>query len=131
MDKKKLIIIGTGDAGLNALSKSLMHTHDHIVIDRPPENSFELNGIRYIPIEKENSTKKSKSELIAMMIHYMSVPFSIPYGGSNNYERKLPRGTNIIQEYGLIQLKKSKLSKWERNEVEFIFESNFKKYEKD
>jgi len=124
MDKKKLIVIGTDDTGLNVLREGidrLRHTHDYIIIDRPPENSFELNGIRYIPIEKENSTKKSKSE----------VPFSIPYGGSNNYERKLPRGTNIIQEYGLIQLKKSKLSKWERNEVEFIFESNFKKYEKD
>ena len=48
------------------------------------------------------------------------------YGyGESRYERKLPEGTDIVKEYGLIQNKQSKLSKWERDMVVRIFEKNY------
>jgi len=48
------------------------------------------------------------------------------YGyGESRYERKLPEGTDIIKEYGLIKNKQSKLSKWERDMVVRIFEKNY------
>lgn len=49
------------------------------------------------------------------------------YYGEGGYNRKLPDGINIVTEYGLIQQKKSRLSKWERDAVEITFKRTYRR----
>jgi hypothetical protein len=85
---------------------------DVIIVGKIEEDdSFEVNGVQYRPIQKQKA--KNFLDLI------------IPYG--DKYERKLSSDINIIEEFGLIQNKKSRLSKWERDEVVFIFGKTYKK----
>ena len=56
------------------------------------------------------------------------MPLMVGMGGAETrYRRELPKKLNLISEYGLIQEKKSNLSKWERDEVIFQFEKRFRK----
>ena len=41
--------------------------------------------------------------------------------------KRLPKGIDIVQEFELIQQKKSKLSRWQRDMIERIFNSIYKK----
>jgi hypothetical protein len=61
---------------------------------------------------------------MASMI-YMPYMNDLYGSGESRYERKLLDGTDIVKEYGLIQNKQSKLSKWERDMVVKIFEKNY------
>ena len=92
------------------------------------DDSFELNGQRYAPVVSSPKSRRIPSKLngIIAMDSAMYMPYMNDFGG-NNYERKLPEGTDIVKEYGLIQVKQSKLSKWERDMVTFIFEKNYYK----
>lgn len=132
--KNKIGIIGGLDH-TDIIAEALIKKDvDVVIIDSPePEidESFELNGVRYAPIKKEQRKHKhvsSKLGGIMAMASMIYLPYMNDlYGyGEKGYERKLPEGTDIVKEYGLIQDKKSKLSKWERDMVVFIFEKNFK-----
>lgn len=90
-----------------------------------PINSFTINGERYVPIEKEPKKMSRKTAAFLGMTAAM-VDLN---GIIDSHFRQLPKGVNIIKEYGLIQLKKSTLSSWERNAVVRTFENNYKKVE--
>lgn len=129
MDKKIGII---GSAGHGKVVEALKEKGiDIVVIDNiEKDESFDLNGVRYAPIKKEQRKHKhvsSKLGGIMAMASMIYMPYMNDlYGyGESKYERKLPDGTDIIKEYGLIQNKQSKLSKWERDMVVRIFEKNY------
>lgn len=91
------------------------------------ENTFEVNGVRYARIKREKPTpKKTDAKLASWMVAAQAI-----YDSMIERELKaadtLPEGTNIIEEYGLIQLKKSKLSKRQRDQVVHTFERNYVK----
>ncbi len=92
------------------------------------ERGITINGVQYEPVENEVTKSYSKHmSKIALMAMAMG-----GYDGYNNNraERKLPSGINIEHEFELIQQKQSKLSRWERNLVESIFNKKYKKLDK-
>lgn len=122
---------GTG----KAIAESLKNRGvDVIVIDEQNshthDESFYLNGVKYAPIKTEQREHKHISSKLGgfmAMASMICIPYMNDlYGyGESRYERKLPEGTDIVKEYGLIQNKQSKLSKWERDMVVRIFEKNY------
>ena len=136
--KKQILIadcgfIGHADIGKTTLTEKLAMTLnnkvDVIVIDETkPHNSFEVNGELYVPIETEETKAYHGSRGISKLAAVAAMMYQ-PYMDllDSRYDRKLPKGTDIITEYGLIQQKKSKLSKWERDDVVFKFNKHFRK----
>jgi hypothetical protein len=129
---KRIGIIGHVGHGKNAVVQELKNKGiDVVVIDNiEPDESFDLNGVKYAPIKTEQRKHKhvsSKLGGIMAMASMIYMPYMNDlYGyGESRYERKLPDGTDIVKEYGLIQKKQSKLSKWERDMVVRIFERNY------
>jgi hypothetical protein len=129
---KRIGIIGHVGHGKNAVVQELKNKGiDVVVIDNiEPDESFDLNGVKYAPIKTEQRKHKhvsSKLGGIMAMASMIYMPYMNDlYGyGESRYERKLPDGTDIVKEYGLIQNKQSKLSKWERDMVVRIFEKNY------
>lgn len=103
---------------------------------KKPDNTFVLNGVRYTPIytgsNNKLSTPRSKINetlsalsLAASMV-YLPYMGMMDYGQNDSYSRELPLGIDIIKEYGLIQQKKSMLTKWERNKVVNLFERTYR-----
>lgn len=133
--ENKIGIIGHVGHSKNTVVKELKNKGvDVIVINEPNttthDESFDLNGVRYAPIKTEqrkHNYVSSKLGGIMAMASMIYMPYMNDlYGyGESKYERKLPEGTDIVKEYGLIQNKQSKLSKWERDMVVRIFEKNY------
>jgi hypothetical protein len=130
--ENKIGIIGHVGHGKNDVVQELKNKGiDVVVIDNiEPDESFDLNGVKYAPIKTEQRKHKhvsSKLGGIMAMASMIYMPYMNDlYGyGESRYERKLPDGTDIVKEYGLIQNKQSKLSKWERDMVVRIFEKNY------
>lgn len=132
--ENKIGIIGMDGTG-KAVSEALKNRGvDVIIVDEPTlhthDESFDLHGVRYAPIKTEQRKHKhvsSKLGGIMAMASMIYLPYMNDlYGyGESRYERKLPEGTDIIKEYGLIKNKQSQLSKWERDMVVRIFEKNY------
>lgn len=101
--------------------------NETIIVD----NCFFVNGVKYKPIEKQQPKENRTTRMIAMMASIAATYAPYIDYGSNTYVRQLPQDVDIVKEYGLIQLKQSKLSKWERDSVVNIFERNFIKVEHD
>ena len=137
MKKEPLIIghIGHASIGMEMIPhiERMQHTADVIIIgDFNPDDSFELNGARYAPIEKERVIKdggrQRKSSSILLSLGFFSIFSHLTnHNQPKTRNRSLPKGTDIKKEYGLIQNKKSNLSKWERDQVVHIFELNYYK----
>jgi hypothetical protein len=129
---KKIGIIGYVGHGNNAVVQELKNKEiDVVVIDNiNPDESFYLNGVKYAPIKTEQRKHNHVSSKLGVIMAMGSMIY-MPYMndlydyGESQYQRKLPDGTDIIKEYGLIQKKQSKLSKWERDMVVRIFEKNY------
>lgn len=126
---KTIGIIGSGDVGKAAIEALKENGINVVVIDSVEQDeSFDLNGVRYAPIKKERRKHKHvQSKLGGFMAaaSMIYLPYMMDMYGENKYERKLPDGTDVVKEYGLIQKKQSKLSKWERDTVVLIFEKNY------
>jgi hypothetical protein len=128
--ENKIGIIGS--AGHAKVVEALKEKGIDVVVTGSIEqdDSFDLNGVRYAPIKTEQRKHKhvsSKLFGIMAMASMMYMPYMNDlYGyGESRYVRKLPEGTDIVKEYGLIQNKQSRLSKWERDMVVRIFEKNY------
>jgi hypothetical protein len=81
---------------------------------------IEINGVKYQ--QKEQPKRKPMSKTLAAML-------MMGFGSLDPYAKK-PKETpkvDIIKEYGLIQQKKSNLSKSQRNWVVWQFEKNFER----
>jgi hypothetical protein len=137
MKNKELGIIGTGHIGHSVAESELVakvlaekgigDIVNVILVNTPePDDSFEINGIKYAPIKKEpKNPSNSKSGILRQLVEYM--PINYGWGGGNNTPRTLPSHIDIVTEYGLIELKQSKLTKWERDEVIRVFNKTYYK----
>ena len=85
-------------------------------------NTIEINGKTYEAIERKKSDG-SMSHVSRMLMAAM--PFMAMEWGTN-YRRELPKDINVITEFELIEQKKSKLSRWEREQVVHTFNKHFK-----
>ena len=129
--KHEIGIIGGGEhMGLAAIKDA----HPNIVIVdidgvKRHRDTFDVNGVEYTPIVREQKINRKLHRLETLASVLMpSIPYINPYAGEQvRHNRQLPEDTNIIKEYGLVQQKKSKLSRWERDAVVSVFERNFKK----
>lgn len=123
--KKKILICSSGFVGgkefLTAFGDVKLKQHDMPQIVVVPEKKFtiEVNGVEYEKIEH----KKPSGRVAALMA--MAETLSPNMGGSD-YERKRP-AVDIVKEYGLIELKQSKLSRNDRDWVKWQFQMNYKK----
>lgn len=136
-DKLKVAIMGSPDISKQAAHALTGKDIDVVIVNDNPEpddDTFEINGVRYKPVESEvRKHKSNKKYLNSRMLGIMGLASMIyaPYmndmysGLGRSYQRQLPEGTDIVKEFGLIQQKKSKLSKWERDTVVHIFRRNF------
>ncbi len=89
--------------------------------------TFEINGKTYERIVKEPQQNKSRG---GSKMKGMLLPYIMAMGAMNggNQSQKAPKelDVDIVEEFALIQEKKSKLSKSERDWVEKTFRKNFK-----
>jgi len=85
---------------------------------------IEVNGIHYR--EKENKEPRNP-RMSGRMAQIYAMAMLI--GGDMGMGHKEPERPNvdIVKEYGLIQLKKSGLSKSQRDWVVWVFEKNFER----
>jgi len=90
---------------------------------------IEINGIKYI--RKENKPPKKDLSLFGMSMMMLSGMASQYYHTSNNNTGGSLNGRvencDIIKEFGLIQLKKSNLSKSQREWVVKEFNKNYER----
>ena len=80
---------------------------------------FEINGKKYKRIENKKTRMPELPPILMMMSLMAGI---MEYGGRRKPE--MP-SVNIVKEFQLIQQKKSKLSKSQRDRVEQQFNSNF------
>jgi hypothetical protein len=102
-----------------------------------PQLTVVVNGVGYTEIPKKK-LKKSKSNLetteksleagVDPYLAFLSqITAQYPgMGFGEKYVRKLPGHVNFVEEYGKVQLKQSKLCRWDRDEVVRLFEANYK-----
>lgn len=126
-------LIGAHDTGTSVIQALEEKGIEVTVIDQQDSGStFMLNGVKYAPLEDKVEQYRKKSSTFSSLLTAAAMfyaPFMDElYGyGESTYKRRLPEGTDIVKEYGLIQNKQSKLSKWEREKVIRIFEDNFER----
>ena len=83
---------------------------------------IEINGVKYQ--QKEQPKRKPMSKTMTTMLMMASA-----FGSLDPYAKK-PKETpkvDIVKEYGLIQQKKSNLSRSQRDWVVWQFEKNFER----
>lgn len=90
------------------------------------KNIIEVNGQKYLVIEDQPTSPKKFSKSMAMSIFAQMAMMGGDYGPKR--EKEGPK-VDIVKEYGLIQLKKSNLSKSQRDWVVWNFNKRFKKIE--
>ena len=83
---------------------------------------IEINGKKYLQKELPERTKVRGGQFMALAAA-MGMMSGIIYKNSKA-QKEIPK-VNIPEEYGLIQQKKSKLSRQQRDWVVFQFEKNF------
>lgn len=82
---------------------------------------IEINGVKYQQKEQPKRKPMSKALITMMLMGEMAGGFGI---GGGSRQKETPN-VDIIKEYGLIQQKKSGLSKSQRDWVVWQFEKNF------
>jgi hypothetical protein len=83
---------------------------------------IEINGVKYEARPQQSNVRTNKHVAAAALMAMASY-------GSSHYDRKLSSNISIIKEFEMIQQKKSKLSKWEREQVVRTFNNHFRKIE--
>lgn len=87
-------------------------------------NIVEVNGVQYSQNEQPERKRGVSSKMMTILAMGMAMGGDMGMGGG--YTRKRPK-VDIVEEYGLIQQKKSKLSKNDRDWVVYTFEQNYTK----
>jgi hypothetical protein len=94
------------------------------LLNKKIRNTIEINGKQYLPIEREEKKKKSflNGKMGLMLMAYGMVGAGM-CGSSRTVER--PQ-VDIVKEFGLIEQKKSQLTRSQRDWVCQQFRRNFK-----
>ena len=84
---------------------------------------IEIEG-KFYQEKSKNQATKAVSQKTLGLIALAQTMHNMSFGGSN-YSRQRP-SVNLIEEFRLIQQKKSKLSRSDRDWVERMFHKNYK-----
>lgn len=84
---------------------------------------IEINGVKYQQKEQPKRKPMSKTLMAMMVMAEMAGSFGM---GGGSRQKETPK-VDIVKEYGLIQQKKSNLSKSQRDWVVWQFEKNFER----
>jgi uncharacterized protein YacL (UPF0231 family) len=119
MKDNKVAIVDLPESGVGDAVKRILVEQgiENTVIVNTPEEFFTIAGEKYINNDLLHTGTQMYSRHIESLAMY----------GVNDYVRKLDSNTNIIKEFELIKQKKSKLSRWERDEVVRLFNKAFRK----
>lgn len=92
------------------------------IIDKEENNRhiLEINGVRYTPRERYEQPKSSKLPTMMAMMLCMS-------GGVPEMKTTKRPCVDVVKEFGLIQIKQSKLSRSDRDWVEHQFNLEYKR----
>jgi UDP-N-acetylmuramoylalanine-D-glutamate ligase len=124
---KKIAIIGHNNTGLTTAREIANKCNIPIVVGSTDKQAqtmeLEINGVRYAEIEKQPKKQMSSSMAKVLM---MATMFGAMGGNEVSKTRKRP-SVDLIKEFELIQQKKSKLSRNDRDWVVFQFNKRFKK----
>ena len=124
MGNERIIVLGHRDFGRTELLDKISQDTIFIECEDKSTGTITVNGVEYETIEEKSNNSKAFSKIAQLELMAMSMG---GYYGEGGYNRKLPDGINIVTEYGLIQLKKSRLSKWERDAVEITFKRTYRR----
>ena len=116
---RRIIFVHAEPGNAHALAATIAKNIGETVLVQARPADLIVNGVGYYEIPKPTRSGNI-SRLTALLFALSSFDSS-----TTARSRELPRGTNVVEEYGKIQLKKSRLSKWERDRVTSIFESSF------
>lgn len=119
----KIGIIGCGDVG------KCTPNDVHTVVEVFDTEVFSVNGILYEPVSQPKRLPNGSIHSTVRDIYLRTYLELLDITNGSEYQRKLDSTIDIIKEFGLIELKKSNLSKWDRDEVVRIFNKKYKKYE--
>ena len=108
----KVLIIGEPSIGKTSIINRIENTNEDIIV--LDSNDLKDDSSIDALVKRQTNIYKEQLDRIAHELN--------PYSG-NNYTRKLSSDINILKEYELIKQKKSKLSKWERDEIVRIVEN--------
>lgn len=125
---KRIGVVGIGNMETTSLAAAIALAKSkgvELSVVRSKPADVVINGVGWNEKPKAQTSGRMAG-LISMLAAFQC--FDNAMFGSG-YTRSLPQGINIIKEYGLIELKQSKLSKWERDAVVSVFERNFQRAE--
>lgn len=120
MKKPKIGIIGNSGIGKEARQEiiaRLKEKREVVFIGDP--NAFVVNGVMYTNRPKAN--KSPMQQVTARILNQFHM----------GQDKSMPLPSNIIEEYSLIELKKSKLSSSMRHKVVTVFNYNYIKVQQD
>ena len=115
---KKIIVLGHADGGhvgRHVVDLLKENTHEIILVDDLSKVKNSEDDLKYLELENIGSVYRESIKNLDLQGYDFS---------HDNYTRKIDPKIDIGKEYLLIKEKKSNLSKWERDEVVRIFESN-------
>lgn len=113
----KVIIIGGDASGKVAASALTNEGIDAIIISGEAETTIRIDGNKFRERPKARPSKGlSKMMMIATM-----------FGGLPQVRSRVPEEVNIIEEFALIQKKKSNLSRSQREAVVAEFHATYEK----
>lgn len=116
---KKIIVLGHADGGhvgRHVVDLLKENNHEIILVDDLSKVKNSEDDLKYLDLDLENIGSVYREGL--KNIDIQGYDFS-----HSNYTRKIDPQIDIRKEYLLIKEKKSKLSKWERDEIIRIIES--------
>ena len=100
------------------------HVTDYVVVN----GQIYIDKIKQVQDATRKAIGSKRLSALAAIAASVSYPYNM-YMTDNNFsrERKLDRTINIVKEYGLIEQKACKLSKWEREKVTQLFNERYEK----
>ena len=123
--EKKIAIVGQGQVGKTDLQLLNDRSIENELITIDP-NVFYVNGVAYEPRQEEyrfGGRNRGRMASLIAIAEALGGLGSMDFG--KGYTRKLSPDIDIIQEFALIQHKKSKLSRRERDAVVRTFNNSY------
>lgn len=130
--EKGILVVGSPLASTLKALREKTGIDNILVVSNPDMgDTIEINGIKYqkIPNKKFSGQGIKSGTIDELMGSMYSIPITNRYDQSPPKERRISKDIDIIEEFKLIQSKKSKLSRYERDWVVKQFNKSFVKLE--
>lgn len=120
----KVIIVGAGKVEKSTLNKDV-----GLIINDNKSELIEVNGKFYLPVQIESDMDSSRGRMGKVMSAMAPYMLAMEANNNNGYKRQRPP-VNIIEEFKLIQEKKSTLCRSDRDWVIKMFNTMYKLVDK-